>query len=87
MNSNLLLWLSFSTIIIGILSWLIAIPNAYNSLGTLWMLTWVVNPIGVVLGLLSIKNNILLSWIAVILNFLLTISVGPMWFLGDLFGF
>ncbi|MEH7480990.1 hypothetical protein V7157_07710 [Neobacillus drentensis] len=87
MKSNILLGLSFFAIIIGIISWLIAIPNSENSLGTLWMLTWVVNPLGVLFGFLTIKNRSALTWIAIVINILLTISFGPMWLLGDLFGF
>jgi hypothetical protein len=87
MKSKIFLVLSFLAIIIGVISWLIAIPNADNSLGTLWMLTFVINPIGTIFGVLSLKQGNALPKIAIILNLLLTFSVGPMWFLGDYFGF
>lgn len=72
---------------IGITSWVVAIPNTFNSLGTIWMLTWIVNPLGVIFGLLSLKTENAFSKLAIVLNIILTFSVGPMWFLGDLFGF
>lgn len=87
MKSKVFLYLSLITILIGIASWIVAIPNSYNSLGTIWMLTWILNPLGAIFGLLSLKNKNALSKIAIILNIIMTFSVGPMWFLGDLFGF
>lgn len=72
---------------IGITSWVVAIPNTFNSLGTIWMLTWIVNPLGVIFGLLSLKTENAFSKVAIVLNIFMTFSVGPMWFLGELFGF
>ncbi|MFD2444761.1 hypothetical protein ACFSO7_12370 [Bacillus sp. CGMCC 1.16607] len=87
MNPKIFLRLSYLAVIVGILSWVIAIPNSENSLGTLWMATWIVNPLGILFSIISAKKGIHWSWLSIILNILLTISVGPMWFLGDLFGF
>ncbi|MDP4146547.1 MAG: hypothetical protein Q8936_19060 [Bacillota bacterium] len=87
MKSKTFLYLSFFAILIGITSWIIAIPNTHNSLGTIWMLTWFINPLGALLGFISLKNKNALSMTAIILNFILTISFGPIWFLGDVFGF
>jgi hypothetical protein len=87
MKSKVFLYLSLITILIGIASWIVAIPNSYNSFGTIWMLTWIINPLGAIFGLLSLKKEITLSKLAIILNIILTFSFGPMWFLGDLFGF
>jgi hypothetical protein len=87
MKSKLFLYLSFIAILIGITSWVVAIPNSFNSLSTIWMLTWIVNPLGVILGLLSLKTENAFSKLAIVLNIILTFSVGPMWLLGDLFGF
>jgi hypothetical protein len=47
----------------------------------------VVNPLGIICGFLSLKNRVVLSWVAIFINILLTISFGPMWLLGDLIGF
>lgn len=80
-------YLSFIAIMIGITSWVVAIPNTFNSLGTIWMLTWIVNPLGVIFGLLSLKTENAFSKVAIVLNIFMTFSVGPMWFLGDLLGF
>lgn len=87
LNSKVFLYLSFISILIGITSWVVAIPNTFNSLGTIWMLTWIVNPLGVIFGLLSLKTKNAFSKLAIILNIILTFSFGPMWFFGDLFGF
>ncbi|MFB5285259.1 hypothetical protein [Peribacillus sp. Hz7] len=87
MKSIVFLYLSLIAILIGITSWVVAIPNSYNSLGTIWMLTWIINPLGAIFGLLSLKTKNALSKLAIILNIILTFSFGLMWSFGDLFGF
>jgi hypothetical protein len=60
--------------------------NPYASkFSTSWTITWIVNPIGIILSIILLKKRIKYGLVLLLLNILLFLSFGPMWFLGDLY--
>ncbi|MEH7097461.1 hypothetical protein [Neobacillus vireti] len=77
---------AFMTIVAGIIGWVITFSaDPYSSpIATAWQITLIANPIGIILSIILIVKKVKYSTILLILNFLFTISVFPMWFLTDL---
>jgi hypothetical protein len=80
---------SFLCIIIGLMSWILSsvIPSLNVPLDKgfpIWLLTFIVNPIGIILSLISLRKKYPYSVFLIVGNLVMTLSIYPVIIIGTL---
>jgi hypothetical protein len=82
-------WLSMICIIIGVMSWILflTVPslNIPGDKGfPIWLLTFIINPVGLILGLIALRKGYPYSIFLIIGNLVMTLSIYPIIIIGTL---
>lgn len=83
---NALRTIPILTIIMGLMGWILtfSVDPKTSPFAFAWQVTLIANPIGVLVSYFLYRNKIQNTLLFLFLNLILTISLGPMWFLTDL---